>query len=952
MTASTAPLATVRARFWAWRRWTWWLAGVLTLQALVSFNPGFMQRLDLMAYDLLVPTRPVMDQAPVVIAIDDASLNELGRWPWPRSRHAIMVDLLNEAGVAAIGMAVLFGEPDLADPAGDAALAEAIARAGRVVLPVAPALLANGRMDPGLLLPAWATKAGLFPPTLGHVDVEMDLDGQVRRTYLMAGHGRADLPALALAVGQRIKTNAVSHPLPGVRAGLISSPGQSLWVRDHEVLLPRMRPLPMLSFASVLRDPGQLAVVRGRAVFVGVTASGLGGELVMPLAGHQSMVSAVEFHAQGYAALMQQATLVRAPFYVSGLIALVLLSGLAWWPRTDGRQVLWASSLLGVPVLASALALHFGGWWLPPALATLVLGAGLIVWLAARFQVAGRKLMQSRQHSLATLQAIGDGVITLDASGQTIQYVNPAAITQVGRADLAGLHLLAVFGFAADSGERLQAAIDDCLRRQHRVTLLEPLSLATPGAMAMRYLRVTVNPLSNPEGLLDGVVLVLSDVTTALVAARDREHAATHDALTGLPNRVLLQERLVQVLARSSRHSSSAAILFLDLNRFKHINDSLGHSTGDEVLRIVARRLQELIRDTDMVARWGGDEFVVVLEDLADQAGVTAAATKVVEVLSRDIDLDETYGKLRLPCAVSVGVVVTPQDGNDVDDLLSKADMAMYRAKAQPQAAFHFWSDDSNTGLQARLALEIDLRQGLREGQFVLHYQPQFSLSDGRLVGMEALMRWQRRPDTLIMPNDFMGVAEGSGLIVDMGAWAVLEAARQIATWHAAGLQLVPLAVNVSARQCLNRDLVQVVRLALQETRIPPQMLRLEITETTAMTDSEQVLGLLQSIRAMGVGLVLDDFGTGFSSLAHLKRFPVDELKIDRSFVTDVATNPSDLAIVRATIALAHGFNIRVVAEGIETREQSLLLARERCDIAQGYLYAFPQPAGDLTKLL
>jgi EAL domain-containing protein (putative c-di-GMP-specific phosphodiesterase class I) len=254
--------------------------------------------------------------------------------------------------------------------------------------------------------------------------------------------------------------------------------------------------------------------------------------------------------------------------------------------------------------------------------------------------------------------------------------------------------------------------------------------------------------------------------------------------------------------------------------------------------------------------------------------------------------------------------------------------------------------------MHERLALEMDLRQALRDDLLVLHYQPQFSLDTQQLVGMEALMRWQRTPDQLVMPLSFIPVAEECGLIVDMGAWAILHAARQVALWLRAGLQPVPLAVNISARQCLNRDLVQVVRLALQETGIPPQLLRLEITETTAMSDADQVIGLLHDIRALGVLLAVDDFGTGYSSLAYLKRFPIDELKIDRTFVSDLATDKDNAAIVRATIALAHGLGLKVVAEGVETEAQRRFLAEQRCDTVQGYLFGRPQPVDTVTGWL
>lgn len=933
-------------------RSAWWLAAVVTVLALAWLNPSFMQRLDLLAYDLLVPTRPADVQSPVVIAIDDASLAELGRWPWPRARHAEMIDRLGEAGAGAIGMALIFSEPDLGDPAGDAALAQAIARNGRVVLAVAPGQQPADPMSPRALLAGELSVDAIPSPTLGHVDVEVDLDGQARRLYLQAGYGRADLPALALAVRQRMVPSLELAQLPGVHPNPIRSRPKSIWVRDREVLLPRMQALPTLSFASALRDPQQLALTRDRAVFIGVTASGLGGELVTPLTGRQSTLPAVEFHAQAYAALAQQALLQRAPAIAVALLALLTLSSLALWPRSEGRRVLLATSLLGLPLLFSALLLYAAQLWFPPSLATLGLAVALMVWVAAKLQVARRQLLRSRQHALATLHAIGDAVITIDAGQRTIRYANPTAVAHAGIRHLRGLSLRQAYALTPDSLDRLDAALDRCLHHSERVELADHLNLPVADGGPARALHATASPLRSPDGRLDGAVLVLSDVTAAVEAARELDHAATHDALTGLPNRVMLQERLALALARTQRRGNCAAILFLDLDRFKQINDSLGHRAGDEVLKILAHRLRLLCRDTDTVARWGGDEFVLVLEDLADQEGAATAAAKVLEVLTQDVNLDETFGSLRLPSAGSMGVVMSPQDGTDMDDLLSKADMAMYRAKAQPQACFQFWSDDINTRMHARLALEVDMRQGLRDQQFVLHYQPQFAFHSQRLVGMEALMRWQRTPQDLVMPNDFIHAAETSGLIVDLGAWAVLEAARQVARWLAAGLQPVPVAVNVSARQCMNRDIVQVVRLALGETGIPPALLRLEITETTAMADADQVIGLLHAIRALGVGLVLDDFGTGYSSLAHLKRFPIEEIKIDRSFISEIATDQNDVAIVRATIALAHGLGLNVVAEGVETEAQSRFLAAENCDVAQGYFFGRPQPTVKVTQLL
>ncbi|MDZ7919595.1 EAL domain-containing protein [Rhodoferax sp.] len=919
-------------------RHSWWLVGVFVVLLLAWVQPRSLQRLDLMAYDLLLPRQELLAHPPVVVAIDDASLAALGRWPWPRAVHADMINRLREAGASAIAMGILFSEPDTEHPDSDAALAEAIKRHGHVVLALAPSQLAGGGIGPQPLLPALG--AGPTTSSLGHVDVEIDADGASRSLFLHAGNGDAVWPALALAVQQ---ASAISAPAAATNA-------PTTWVRSQEALLPRVPDLTTISFVAALRNPHLLAQVRDRVVFIGLTASGLGGELVTPLAGAQSTMPSVVFHAKAYAALESHALIQRASLAASIAFALLMLISLAAWPRQHGRYNLLACSLLLLPLLASAITLRAAQLWLPPAVALCALAAGLAVWIAGLLRSANRRQQRARQHAQATLQALDEAVLIIDARDGSVRFSNPAALLLAGGQPLQGQPLLSSYPLTQDSQSHLQQALLACLETRQRVHVPQLLSLHA--ADGMRTLRARAIPLSSPDGQLDGAVLVFSDVTEAVASARELDYAASHDVLTGLPNRSALHERLAQALSRAQRSGANTALLFLDLDRFKHVNDSLGHSTGDQVLKILAQRLLAVCRDTDTVARWGGDEFVILLEDVDGHEGAASAAAKVLAALTRDIELGADFNDIRLPSSGSVGVVLAPQDGSDPDDLLSKADMAMYRAKEQPRASFQFWSNDMNSRMHNRLALEIDLRRGLRDGLFVLHYQPQFALDNRQLVGMEALMRWQRTPEQLVMPSDFIGVAEESDLIVDLGAWAILQAARQVAQWLRAGLPAVPVAVNLSARQCMNRDIVQVVRLALVETGIPPHLLRLEITETTAMANVDQVISLLQEIHALGVSMAVDDFGTGYSSLSHLKRFPIDELKIDSSFVMDLATDKGDAAIVRATIALAHGLGMKVVAEGVETEEQSRLLTAVRCDIAQGYWFGHPQPPQIATDLL
>ncbi len=935
-----------------WRETPWprWFAPLWTALAVVAVlawqQPAALTRLDLLAYDLLLPSHAAQADAAVVLAIDDESLARLGRWPWPRAVHARLLDILQQAGASTVGLTVLFNETGVDGDAGDGALAQAMQRHAGVVLPLAPVRRIDGAIVDGQPTPVLREAAA----RLGHVDAEIDLDGQVRRIYLKAGTGAATHPALALALLEQYQPQRVPASLPGLRAapGTTSAQSGTHWLRDHEVMLPRTREPASVSIVRLLDSPTTLQQMRGRMVIVGVSASGLGGEMASPLAGERSHMPAAQLHAQAYDALRAGTLIVPAGPATGVIFGLLLACAPVLWP-VAGRQRLrpwWLAASVLTPVAASALLLYGWQMWFAPFAATLGLLAAALVWLGVHIRENRRSLVRSRQHARATLEAIGDGVLTVNRHS-TILYANPVALAQMGGRDLVGQPLASVLRLETDSLALLGAAVDECIHRSCEVR--PDLFLALPGADgASRSLRATVSPLRDPDDRLEGAVIVLSDVTDSVASANRLRHAATHDGLTGLPNRTLLHERLGLALARAQRIGSTVAILFLDLDRFKRINDSLGHSHGDEVLRETARRLSAICRSTDFVVRWGGDEFVVVMEDVSGPEAVAAAASKLVAALGEDVDL---HG-MRVTSNCSVGIALAPQDGTDIEELLAKADTAMYRAKSHPDAGFHFYSADLKIWTRERLALEVELRQALREGRFELHYQPQYRLGDGALFGFEALLRWRRDAATLVQPADFIGVAEESGLIVEIGAWVVARAAADIARWLADGLQAVPVAVNVSARQCVNRHIVDVVRSALQETGIPPALLKLELTETTAMSDAARVIELLEEISALGVRIAVDDFGTGYSSLAYLKRFPINELKIDRSFVQHVASDAEDAAIVRATIVLAHELGIEVVAEGVENEAQRKFLQQQSCDIVQGFLYGRPQPLSATTPLL
>jgi diguanylate cyclase (GGDEF)-like protein/PAS domain S-box-containing protein len=450
----------------------------------------------------------------------------------------------------------------------------------------------------------------------------------------------------------------------------------------------------------------------------------------------------------------------------------------------------------------------------------------------------------------------------------------------------------------------------------------------------------------------DGRVLALEGFVTDITERKHAEerlaHLAQFDPLTGLPNRTLLQDRLSQTAAQSQRQSRQAAVLFVDLDRFKLINDTLGHHVGDLLIAEVARRLLRCVRAGDTVGRLSGDEFAVVLADLAHADDAALVAQKVLEALAAPYHLagSEAF------TSASVGIAVCPGDGTHAEDLLRNADLAMYRAKESTRNAYCFFTPEMNLRASARMQLNNDLRHAIARREFVLHYQPKVDLVSGRLQGLEALLRWNHPTRGLVTPMEFVPALEDSGLILPVGEWVLEEACAQIARWQAAGLAPVPVAINLSAKQFRRRDLDDVVARALAAAGVASALLELEITESSLMEDPEQAVRLLRSLRRQGVRISVDDFGTGYSSLSYLTRLPLSALKIDRSFVRDAVTNPEAASIVRAVIDMAHNLRFTVIAEGVETEQQVAFLRQHACDQAQGFLYGRPAPADQVRGRL
>ena len=441
----------------------------------------------------------------------------------------------------------------------------------------------------------------------------------------------------------------------------------------------------------------------------------------------------------------------------------------------------------------------------------------------------------------------------------------------------------------------------------------------------------------------------------ALAAERRREdealesrlHQLAHtDALTGLPNVHTFHDRIDQALTEAPHTGKTVAVLLIDLNRFKVVNDSLGHRTGDALLKLVAERLRRAFYDADTVARLGGDEFLVLLPHLASPKDVTQVVHRVLDRFKEPF----TLGDRDLFVALSMGVSVYPMDGESGEALMKNADTAMYRAKQSGCDGYQFYTASMNERAVERIALESSLHTALERGELVLHYQPIVDVETGEIDGVEALLRWQHPTRGLLPPADFIPLCEETGLIVPIGTWVLRTACRQARAWQDRLKRPLRVAVNLSPRQFRNPDLLRVVEEILVTTGLPPELLELEITETVAMHDIMESQNTLRDLKALGIRITMDDFGTGYSSLSYLKTFPIDSLKVDRSFIQDIATNASDVAITIASITLAHGLNLRVIAEGVETENQLDLLRRHGCDAFQGFLVSRPIPPEEFER--
>jgi diguanylate cyclase (GGDEF)-like protein/PAS domain S-box-containing protein len=558
-------------------------------------------------------------------------------------------------------------------------------------------------------------------------------------------------------------------------------------------------------------------------------------------------------------------------------------------------------------------------------------------------------LYVEKERAVVTLNSIGDAVLCTDISGN-ITYLNLVAETMTGwrREEAIGKRLAEVFRI-----------IDGPTRKSAR----DPMEMAVE---QNRTVGLTVNcvlirrdgfesaiedsaaPIHDRAGRVTGAVIVFHDVSAARAMSVQMTHSAQHDVVTNLPNRLLLNDRINQSIALARRQNRPIAVIFLDLDRFKYINDSLGHAAGDELLQSVSKRLVAGVRASDTVSRQGGDEFVILLSEIAYPEHAATSAKKILLLLSAP----HSIGGQDLHIDGSIGISIYPEDGEDAETLIKNADTAMYHAKESGRNNFQFFKAEMNLKAVERQSLEGSLRCALEREEFLLHYQPKVNLDTGEITGVEALIRWQQPDRGLVPPSQFLPIAEDCGLIIQIGRWVLREACRQARAWQDAGLPPLPIAVNVSANEFRDKGFVEGVRAILSETGLEARYLELELTEGVLMEHVESTDSVLQELKMMGVHLAVDDFGTGYSSLRCLRQFPIDVLKIGQSFVRQITADPDDSAIVSAIIDMGKNLKQRVIAEGIETQEQLAFLQARHCAEGQGYLFSRPLAAAQLAHLL
>jgi len=564
-------------------------------------------------------------------------------------------------------------------------------------------------------------------------------------------------------------------------------------------------------------------------------------------------------------------------------------------------------------------------------------------------ETARREVFTINERAQVTLNSIGDAVLSTDIYGN-VTYLNVVAEHMTGwsKKDAIGHPLTEVFQIIDGVSHKPSPNPMELAIRENRTVGLSANCILIRRDGYESAIEDSAAPIHNRDGQVTGAVIVFHDVSMARAMVLEMSHLAQHDILTDLPNRLLLNDRLTQAISLARRNRLKLAVLFLDLDGFKNINDSLGHSVGDKLLQSVAGRLSACVRKSDTVSRQGGDEFVILLPEVTHEQDAAVSATKIISELKKV----HSIGEHHLLVTGSIGLSTYPDSGEDAETLIKNADTAMYHAKQCGHDNFQFFRADMSLRAVERQSLEGQLRYALERQEFLLYYQPKVNLETGTITGAEALVRWQHPERGLLLPWQFLTIAEDTGIIVAIGQWVLREACRQTREWLRAGLPAVPVAVNISAVEFQNEHFLEGVQAALKNACLDPVYLELELTETVLMRHADSTSNVLEQLKAIGVRLAVDDFGTGYSSLSYLTRFPIDALKLDQSFVHNILVSSNDATVVSAIVRMGKSLKHRVIAEGVETLDELTFLQAHGCDEGQGYYFSRPVVAQQFAKSL
>ncbi|HEY4918789.1 MAG TPA: EAL domain-containing protein [Xanthobacteraceae bacterium] len=859
----------------------------------------------------------------ILVAIDSPSIQKIGVWPWSRTMHAELIDRLEKAGVSDIAFDVDFSSAST--PAADQALADALARAGgSVILPAFQQLVGEpgGRttIHVNRPLPQFAEHAWLAT-----TNVEPDADKLVRHYPLGETLDGAFVPTVgALIAGRYDRDDGTFTVDFGIRPASV----------------------PTVSYIDVLRgDPAVMDALRHKKVIIGATALELGDRINVP---NGQVIPGVLLQVIAAESILQGRALHVAPASVTiGEVALLVLAMLALWRRlsASARIVM----LLSASAAAELGAIAVQGM-LPVVVNTAFFHAAVAAYLVATAldeidirEFLGR-IAERRFHQIA--MSIGDGLVCADHHGTiTLWNRGAAAIFGYSPKEMIGRPLATMFavrGGKAPLPFAVGAAPDEALQAPGG-KVIEIEGRRRTGEIFP--CEACFSTWQGADGLQYGAVL--RDISVRKREEERIRHLATHDTLTGLPNRNALYEHLDAALRAAKDGREEVALLMLDLDKFKDINDSLGHTCGDEVLREVAIRLADLVGDRAVIARLGGDEFAIVLAGPA----LTEPARQLARSIAESFRQREfIVAGRRFPIKGSIGVALYPHDCADVHELLGNADLAMFRAKAAANDRHVFFNRAIRGELEKRLQLTAELQQAAAKGEFELFYQPQIRLADGKLVGAEALIRWQHPVRGLVPPGEFLAVLDATPVADTTALWVMRQACTQGRVWQSQG-HAIRIGVNLAPSLFKAGDLAASVATILAETGFPPSLLELEVTENILLADDEKAREIFSRIRQLGAHIALDDFGTGYASLTYLKKFPLSRLKIDQLFVRELKPESTDAAIVASTITLCRLLGLSVIAEGIEERSTIDLLKKMGCEEGQGYCFGRPMPAADFERM-